>query len=283
MLLSVVVLGGHLVIAAKLMTSVRLFGARLSLGEALLLVEAGSFLNIVPLNLGTAMRARYLKRVSRLKYVHFGLGFAMTQFTAFLAAGMLGLAFLHAVTDAPGGLRLAFVGYVAFALAIVAIGSLVRSSGRLGAYARKRRSKFQRALVESLESGIERIARNPQTVALWLGFDLLANLVLGIRFLVISVALGYGLDLAHAMVIQGVTRVSALFTIVPAGTIGVREALSGVGSASLGQAAVAGVMIGTVDRIIATGWIAVLGSISSLVLQRRVARAESHAARTRRQ
>jgi len=277
--LSAVVLVGHVVIAGKLLTSVGIFGARISLWEALLLVESGSFLNILPLNLGTALRARYLKKVARLKYMNYGLGFAMTQATGFLAAGVLGLAFLYLISGTLRSLQLVFLGYIAFSMAIVIIGYLVRMTGLVGACARGRRSKFQRDLLESLESGIGKIATHPGTVVMWFGFDLLSNLVLGIRFLMISMYLGYGLDLAHAMVMQGITRVSAVLTIVPSGTIGIREALTGVAAASLGQAAVTGVMIGTIDRIIATSWIVFLGSIASIVVRRRIARAELQGSR----
>jgi uncharacterized membrane protein YbhN (UPF0104 family) len=107
----------------------------------------------------------------------------------------------------------------------------------------------------------------------WLGLDVLANLVLGTRFFVVGQSLGYGLDFGSAMVMQGITRVAALFTVVPSGTIGIREALTGLASSGLGKAAVAGVMIATIDRIIVTTWIVVLGSGSLFALRRRMFRA----------
>ena len=272
-LLSGVVLLGHLIFAAKLRTSVRIFGASLTIREAFLLVEAGSFMNILPLHMGTALRALYLKKVARLKYVNYGLSFVVTQCTAFLVAGVIGLLFLCVIGGTFIGLQLVFLGYIIIAVGVLMGGYMARSARLLELGAGRIRSRWWKQLLTSLQSGIGDISSQPRAVMLWFGFDVLSNFVLGMRFFVVGQSLGYGLDLAPAMVMQGITRIAAIFTVVASGTIGVREALTGLASSGLGKAAVAGVMIATIDRIIVTMWFVVLGSVSLFVVRRRVFRA----------
>ena len=276
-LVSAMVLLGHVILAAKLLRSVTLFRARLTLPEALLLVEGGSFLNIVPMNLGTALRARYLKKVSRLKYVNYGLSFVGTQSTGFLAAGLMGLIFLSRIPGRFDELELAFFGYVLFAACMLILGYVARSTGIARSYAEGMGIGWWSGALSSLDRGIDEIVSQWRVVVLWFTFDIFANLVLGIRFAVVGMALGYDVGLAEAMVMQAVTRVAAVFIVVPSGTIGVREGLAGMASSGLGGPAVEGVMIATVDRVIATAWIVVLGSVSVFMMRRRIAHAKGEA------
>ena len=262
-LLSGLMLLGHFLVATKLRLSVGLFGSRLSLTEAFLLVETGSFINLVPLNLGTPFRAIYLKRAARLKYVDYGLTFVLTQFTGFLAAGALGLVFLSRATGASPALYALFAGYGFVPIGILGAAYLLRSfpiKDTLG-----KAGVFRKSLLD----GVRTISQHPGVVVAWFLLDLGTNLTLGVRFWMLGRVLGYDIEFAAAMIMQAVTRLSALFTIIPSGTIGIREGLTGLGSTGLGKAAIVGMMIATVDRVIVTFWIGAMGILGIIVLRHR--------------
>jgi hypothetical protein len=83
--------------------------------------------------------------------------------------------------------------------------------------------------------------------------------------------LDYPFDFASGIILQSVSRLSSVFSFLPAGAIGFQEALTGLGATGLGQAAVSGVMISTVDRIVGVAWLLVAGSIGLFVVRSRIA------------
>ncbi|MDH5674836.1 MAG: flippase-like domain-containing protein [Myxococcales bacterium] len=281
-LLSAIVLLGHVALAGKLRRSVTLFGARLELWEAFCLIEFGSFVNLVPLNLGTPLRAAYLKRVASLDYLKFGLGFMGMQLSAIVVAGVVGLCFIVSTASPTNAAAWPlWVGFGAFVIApclAVAAGLWLRRSAvevaTQGAVATTR----LRALLTALRAGTEEMLRRPTALASWLLFDSITNFVMGARFFLVASFLGYDTGFASAMVLQAATRASAVVSLVPAGTIGLREGLSGLAAGALGQAAISGVLIATVDRIVATTWIVLLGTGSSFILKRRLARLDADGA-----
>lgn len=275
-LLSLFVLLGHGFMALKLQLGAALFGAKLSLWESFLLVQSGSFLNIIPLHVGTGLRALYLKRVHRLKFVEFGLVSVGTLLNSLFAAGVVGMVSLVYLRATNRVLYLIFSLYILAPLGVVLLVWLLKR-GALGSRSLaliRQESKLGR-LFKSVGSSLEIIFKQPRIIFYWFVLDLLTNLVLGVRFWLEARHLEYPFNFAAAVVLQGISRISAIVSIIPSGTIGLREALTGMGSTGLDEAAVFGVMIATLDRVIVTAWIVVLGTIALFILKNRLLRAES--------
>ena len=272
-MLSCIVLLGHFFIALRLQLMAGAFDARLLLWEAILLIEAGGFLNIVPLNLGTGFRAAYLKKVRKLKFVDFGLGFLGSLLAEFVVAGSLGLFFSLSLSGTSPVLRVVFLAYILAPLGLLALAWVFRRSARFQALTQLEARNWFGRLFRSLVSGLETILDQPQTILYLFILNLLTDFVLGIRYWLVGAWLGYPVNFASGMVLQSAARATAVVTIMPSGTIGLREALTGLGAAGLGESAVSGVMISTIDRIVATAWIVLLGSISLFILRNKIAQA----------
>ncbi len=272
-LLSGIVLTGHLLIALKFQLMAYSFDVSLPLGEAFLLTEAGGFLNIVPLNLGTGFRAAYLKKVRKLKFVDFGLGFLASMLTEFIAAGLLGMVFSLTISNVTIALQSVFLGYIVIPLMLLGGAWLLKRGNHYQLFAERMHQdwlgQFARSLVISLDS----ILNQPFVIVYWLLLNILTGFILGIRYWIVGKWLGYSVSFASGMVLQSVSRATVVIAVIPSGTIGLREALTGFGAVGLGESAVSGVMISTIDRIVATAWILSMGVISMFVLRKRIAKA----------
>jgi hypothetical protein len=271
-LLSVIVLIGHLLIAIKFQLMAFSFHVPLALWEAFLLTEAGGFLNIVPLGLGTGFRAAYLKKVRNLRFVDFGLGLLASMFTEFLAAGSLGIVFSLSIPNVTLALQFVFLGYILVPPILLMFVWLLRGKYRHRLFTEHRGRDWLSRFLRSLIIGLETILDQPLVVFYWFLLNLLTDFVLGTRYWLVGGWLGYSMDFASGMVLQSVSRATAIIALVPSGTIGLREALTGLGAVGLGQSAVSGVMISTIDRIVATAWIVSLGATSLFALRKKIAK-----------
>lgn len=269
MLLSALIILGHVVVALKLRTTATVFGLKHPLWESFLLVETGSLVNLVPINAGSGLRAMYLKNVRGLKYVQFSLGFLSVFLTSLSAAGMLGMISLASIgVDSP----LLFAVFAAYLLCPAGIIVLALTIGRRRQPAAKdgKEDSFLRKLAHSAMQGLSLLSQRPRVFVYWLVLDLLANLILGARFWIVATGLGHRAGFAEALVMQSVGRASTFATVVPSGTLGIREALTGLGAAGLGLSAVDGVLIATVDRIVAIAWIAFFGLVGLYILRKQL-------------
>lgn len=274
-LLSMIILLGHILIGLKILIIAKAFHIRLSLFEGFLLAEAGGFLNLVPLNLGTGLRAVYLKKVHKLKFVNYSLGFIGSLLTNFMSAGILGMIFILMLKHISYLLHLVFLLYLFLPLGLLTLAWIFKQSKHAKEIAKQKSECLFGKLYRSMIQGLDMILKQPQLIIYWFIINLLTGLILGSRFWLISKWLAYPFNFASGMVLQSVDRVTAVITIMPSGTVGLREAFTGLGAKGLGSSVITGVMISTIDRIIATGWIILLGSMSLFILRKRMIRAES--------
>jgi len=216
-----------------------------------------------------------------LRLVDFGIGTIAVLLTGVISAGLLGL--IGVLTLAiEGRLKISCVLFSLFAACFIGpLAVLIAIKG----YRRKtsqstaqpcqdqHQSQFKtylHTIIRRVNVAIER----PGTIAQFTLINLLINLVLATRFWVIGRSLGYSFDYAAALVLQSAGQLSSIMSLLPSGTIGLREAFVGLGAFELTREAATGVMISVVDRIVATVWILLFGSISVMFMQRRIARAE---------
>ena len=279
-ILSLVVVFGHLVYAMKFRLSANIFGINLPYGEAVMLVESGSLINVVPFS-AMGFRALYLKKVHDLKFVDFGMATLTLLVTGFTSAGVLGLVgllnlFLEGEARASYLLLALFLAYTLGPLVVLGIAWWFRRSGRGNPrpLPEGQELNWWGRIYRSIIAGSDVILTQPQAVAQVFLLDLLTSLVLATRYWLVSESLGYSFNFWSCLVLQSTGQLSAIVTVLPTGTIGLREAFVGLGATGLNDQAVTGVMISTVDRIVATTWIALLGTISLFVLRNKIAQAE---------
>ncbi len=274
-LLSLLAIAGHLFTAAKLRLSATMFGIELPYWEAWMMLESGSLVNVVPLS-ATGLRALYLKRVHGLKVVAFGLATLVVITTNLVASGVLGILGLLKLTldgQAVSGLLLGL--FSAYLLVPVVVAGFAWRLRRCGGHDPGEAGlTWWHRVYRSLLGGLDAILSQPRTVAHFFLLNLLTSLVICARFWLIGGWLGYPVDFASGLVLQGASQATSLITVLPSGVVGLREAFTGLGAAGLGSPAVSGVLIATLDRIVVTGWTILLGSISLVGLYRRIARAE---------
>ena len=279
-LLSLVIVLGHLLYSMKFRLSASIFGINLSYREAFMMVESGSLISIVPFS-AMGFRALYLKKMYGLRYIDFGVGTLIILVTGFTSAGVLGLIgllnlFLEGEARASYLLPALFLAYVLGSFVVLGIALWFRRSGHGNPRPLREGQKLNwwSKIYRSMLDGSDVILTQPQAVAQFFLVSLLTSLVLATRYWLVSEFLGYSFDFWSCVVLQSTSQLSAIVTVLPAGTIGLREAFVGLGATGLNDQAVTGVMISTVDRIVATTWIVLLGTISVFVLRNKIAQAE---------
>lgn len=277
-LLFPLVILGHTFSAMKFRLSAAAFGVDLPFADALMMVESGSLVNIIPFS-AMGFRALYLKKVHGLKYAHFGSGTAASLLTGFTSAGLLGMTGVFKLVfedrlDTLGPLVGLFLAYV-FGPALLFVAAFRLRKQRRNDPATSRRSGHQwHKIYHSVLDSVNTVLMQRHVLIQFLLLNLSTSLVLATRLWVVSQLLGYPFGFCSGLVLHSVGQLSAIVTVLPAGTIGLREAFIGLGAKALSGQSVNGVLISTVDRLVATCCIIVLGGVSVLVLRGRIAQAE---------
>jgi uncharacterized membrane protein YbhN (UPF0104 family) len=271
LMLSAIVLFGHVLASGKLLLMTGVFQVRLSAWEALVLSEAGGLLNLIPLNPGTGLKAAYLKGIHGLNLTDFGLGFVSLLVSSLASGGLLGLLFGPLTGNLSPFIYFLFILYLCAPLLLVMLARLLTRDSSTQTVVTSEPHHWTVQLYRSILRGLLAILERPHAFLWYLVLDSLSGLCLGVRFWLVGIWLGYPIDFSSGIVVQSVTRLTAAFSFLPAGSVGVREALAGLATMGLGDLPVSGVMISTVDRIIAVGWLIVGGSIGLLVVRSKLA------------
>lgn len=277
-LLLLLVVLGHVFSAMKFRLSASAFGVDLPFCDAFMMVESGSLVNIVPFS-AMGFRALYLKKVHGLKYAHFSLGIFATLLTGFTSAGLLGITgvFNLAFEDNLDTLHLLaglFIAYIFTPLLLLVAALWSRGRVRGSVEIPQRKNHWWSKVYDSLLESLDILFTQRYVLFNFLLLNLITNFVLATRIWLVSRLLGYPFNFWSGLVLQSVGQLSSIVTVLPAGTIGLREALIGLGARGLGNQTVSGVIVSTVDRLVATFCIVFLGGVSMLILRNKIAQAE---------
>jgi uncharacterized membrane protein YbhN (UPF0104 family) len=233
-----------------------------SLWEGLLLTAAGAFGNYLPMRLGTFVRAHYLKQVHRLGYARFGGLTGLRSLLTLIAAGCAGLVGLGAIytRDRGGGsleLAVLFFAMIALpiALMLVPLPKWPWIPRRI------------RGAAHDFSDGYEELRRQPRVGVYVVLLFLAQYALIGLRFLISGSVVGAQMDVIVVMMMAPLAALMQFASITPGG-LGLREAVMGYVSMSLGYSFADGVFIGAIDRAVLLLVTGVFGGLAFALLWR---------------
>ena len=236
---------------------------------------AGSLINFIPFT-GMGFRAFYLKKIHGLKYVDFGIGMVIDLATGYISAGVIGLfglwvLYLDGEVQISSILVILFIIYVIGPLIFLYLFKWFQRKGWEEPLFLKNIIKIQQIsdIYHSIMESMKIVLLQPRIVFRIFIINFMINMIIGSEFYLVGSQLGYPVVFTTGLILRSVSILIAI-TPLPNGTIGLREATTGLGTTALGDTIVSGVMISTIERIISTAWIALLGSISMVILYKKI-------------
>jgi uncharacterized membrane protein YbhN (UPF0104 family) len=248
-----------LVVGGEHVLLYRACGIHVGFWECVLLMAGSGFGNYLPMRLGTVLRARYLKSLHGFSFARFGSAFGVRTILMLVASGILGL--VAAIGVAWGSGRLSVELLLAFLAMIVlpAIGWVTPLPGGTGGGGRI--GRIFRDFVE----GVRTLRHRPGTSLAVLALIVVEQASLVVRFSVASTATGGEASPASLLVLAALATLTSYLSVTPGG-LGVREAVMGYATYATGAPFASGVYVGTVDRAIQLGMVAVFGGASFAVM-----------------
>jgi uncharacterized membrane protein YbhN (UPF0104 family) len=250
----------------------RALSVRISVREGFMLTVAGTFGNYLPMRAGTVVRALYMKRVHGVGYARFGGITGLRTLLNVIAAGLVGTAGLIAIwaegESGPGLLLVSvFVGFMIAPILVMLIPAprwewLPQRLNRVAG---------------DFTSAYDELRRQPVVAIQVVALLAAQYLILSVRFLVSANALGYEVALALLLLAAPLAALTSFAALTPGG-LGLREAIMGYVTLTVGYSFSEGVFIGTVDRAVLLVMLAVVGGLIFLMLWRRIARVDTQAA-----
>ncbi len=246
----------------ELSTVTRSLGVRVGFTESMALTQAATLLNYLPMQAGTLLRARVLKRHRALSYTRYVAVMTSLVVLAVGTGGVLGLLLLPLVPAVAGQVRTTAV--VAFAVVVAAaVVFMVLPLQRvpLG------QSFFARR-VHDLVSGWNDIKANKRALLVLVATSMSTPILLGLRFTVCFHALSMPVHLLEALLLAAAILVTAPVNLTPGG-LGVRELVgTAIGvAAGLNYAQVLAAV--TIDRVVSLSFSFLGGGGSWAWLKRR--------------
>ena len=265
-LIAVLVVIGHFMNSTEFWLLYRAQGLAIGLWENWLLFTAGQLGNLLPGQVGTLYRFRYLRVVHDFSYGRSGSAFGANLVLTFASSAIAGLVGLIGVAASGGTVRpwivAAVLGLGVVSIAVVAV-PLPSVTFLTGAPAR---------LWRSFRAGWDDLRRRPGTAALVLVLDLSKYLLVAWRFQVSFSLLDVHEPYWYFLVIAPAAGLAGLLSFTPGG-LGFREALVTAAAVGLGSEFDIGLLAASVDRGVMLATSIVLGSIGFAVTVPRLRRA----------
>jgi len=239
---------------------VEFFKLKLRMAEWFGLSVVNTLGNYLPLKIGFVLRAVYLKKAHNFPYTAFLSSMGVAYLIIILSSGFIGMLGMVAMYFVRGAFNLILFLFCAAifsgGLFLIAFSPRVKPS----------ENKLIRRIVNAID-GWNLIKKDRTLLLKLFCINVLLIFVYAFRVYYASAALGYDFPFLYALLIGIPAMLSIFLIFIPAG-IGVREAVMGFSSKLLEQSALSGVVIGSLDRIVAMAWVIVLGSIFAAVLSK---------------
>ena len=242
-------------------------GSDLKIGfwESIMIGLAAGFGNYLPGRVGTMVRAHYLKSRYGLRYARFVSLSGMRTVLMLIATGLSGLVATVAITLGGGPLSVQLLLLFLTFCVLPLVAWLWNPPARTDQPGRLRR------ILHDFGEGFAKLREKPSISVGVVLLILTQQATLAARFYVAERAMS-GDGLVMLSMLMAPLAVLISFAAVTPGGLGIREALMGYATYATGASFEKGVFVGTVDRAVLLGMVAVFGGASFVVIWSRVRR-----------
>ena len=272
-LIGLLVVAGHFLNSAEFWVLYRAHGLPIGLWENWLLFTAGQLGNLVPGQVGTLYRFRYLKTVHGMAYARAGSSFGANLVITFASSSVAGLLGLVG-TLASGGTVTWWIATAFIALGVGSLTMVLRPLPRVP-FLRGRTARLWQVFHEGWED------LRSQPVVAWqvLSLDLAKYVLVAVRFQLAFSLLGVDESIWYFLVIAPAAGLAGALSFTPGG-LGIRELFVTLAAVGVGSTLDDGLLAATVDRGVMLLASLALGSVGYLYTRGRMRRAAVVAADT---
>jgi uncharacterized membrane protein YbhN (UPF0104 family) len=266
-LIALLVVVGHSLNSAEFWLLYRAQGMRIGLFENWMVFTAGQLGNLLPGQVGTLYRFRYLKVVHSFAYSRSGSTFGANLVITFASSAVAGLVGLVGVAATGGSASVwIIVSFTALGLASVMLIAVPMPRARWS-------SGTPARLWNGFREGWEDLRGRPRVALAVLGLDLAKYLLVAWRFQVAFSLLGLDEPLWYFLVIAPAAGLAGALSFTPGG-LGFREAFVTAAAVGMGSELDVGLLAATVDRGVMLATAVVLGAVGYGYTLRRMRLAE---------
>ncbi len=216
-------------------------GLRISLWESWMVFSTGQAGNLLPAQLGTVYRFRYMKAVHALSYTRNGSNAGANLVISVASAAIVGIIGIVALGVTTG--RLSWV--------MLAIFAAMAAGAGLAMTVPLPRARFLRGTAQrfwvGFHEGWEELRRQPRTALAVLGIDVGKYVFTALRFQLAFGLVGVEESYWFFVALAPVAGVAGILAFTPGG-LGLREGFLTLAAVALGTTAVDGLLGATVDR-----------------------------------
>lgn len=262
-LIAVLVVAGHFLNSAEFWVLYRAQGLRIGLWENWTLFLAGQLGNLLPGQVGTLHRFRYLKVVHGFGYTRSSSSFGANLVITFGSSAVAALVGLIGMTAAGGTARWWLVagvvglGVLSVTMTFVPMPHVPWLRGRPA------------SVWHGFREGWEDLRRRPKVAATVLLLDLGKYLLVAWRFQIAFGLLGVDEPFWYFLVIAPAAGIAGALSFTPGG-LGIRELFVTVAAVGLGSEFDIGLLAATVDRGVMLATSLLLGGTSYVFTSRRL-------------
>ncbi len=261
--IGILVVAGHFLNSAEFWVLYRAQGLPIGLWENWLLFTAGQLGNLVPGQIGTLYRFRYLKAVHGMAYARAGSSFGANLVVTFASSAVAGLIGIAGIAATGGSATWWIVaGFVALGVASIAMIAVPLPHVR---WLSGRPARVWTAF----HQGWEDLRRRPMVAGQVLTLDLAKYVLVAIRFQLAFSLLGVDEPIWYFLVMAPAAGIAGAISFTPGG-LGVRELLVTAAAVGVGSSLDDGLLAATVDRGVMLLASLVLGGIGYAYTRRRI-------------
>jgi glycosyltransferase 2 family protein len=267
-LIAVLVVVGHFCNSTEFWLLYRAQGSRIGIGENWMAFTAGQLGNLLPGQLGTVYKFRYMKTVHGLRYAESGSNYGANLVITLVAAAVVGITGIAFVGSTTGNWAIAMfavfavMGGVALASFVVPLPRAMRLTGTAGRAWR------------TFAQGWDELRRNRATAAGVCALDIAKLLFTAWRFDLAFGLVGIEEPFWFFAVIAPAASVAGTIAMTPGG-LGIREAFVTAAAVGMGSTVGDGLLAATVDRAVMFVTAIAFGSVGFLVTWRNMRRVAS--------
>ncbi len=219
--------------------------------DMVLLQNAATLLNYLPMKFGTIFRANYLKRHYGLIYAHFGVFFVYLTILMAAMAGIIGLAILLCIYGTDGYekkiLTTVFLGMAVLSIFFGFVPlPIPTGSGKVI------------ITIRNFLVGRQQLTQDKRALLICSAMLAINFALSSVRLSIIYHSMGKGIHPGGYLILGALGYVTMFVSLTP-GALGIRELVLSSGAVALGVPFEVGLLAAIIDRAIALSWSFVIG------------------------